>query len=275
MELTAIAREDLESKGFICKNEVKLVSTDVMEKNCIQDVYACVIGRKDLKTGKLESYWKKDIENNNTEELEKILKNSTTVAEKYRNVINWDTGVEREVLDYYIPYDIKESSKNRPTVTEEYVVGCTDELQKVQNKKMEVAVRDNVIIKSLSGGLYECEADGVPFMCIDCETESKHVKTKEELEHTREKAKKQFALHKFVEEMTKAKGLHKPHFDLMRLSKEKPYWCVFANEHDKCGASMTGGHYCIGDENIQDVLTVIAESGWGCTVDYGYFQNAN
>lgn len=124
MELTAIAREDLETKGFICKNEVKLVSTDAMENNCIPDVYASVIGRKDLKTGKLESCWKKDIENNNTEELEKILEKSTTVAEKYRNVINWDTGIEREVLDYYIPYDIQESSKNRPTATEEYIVGC-------------------------------------------------------------------------------------------------------------------------------------------------------
>lgn len=124
MKLTAIAREDLESKGFICKNEVKLVSTDAMESNCVQDVYTSVIGRKDLKTGELESYWKKDIANNNTEELEKILEKSTTVAEKYRNVINWDTGVERKVIDYYIPYDIQESSKNRPTVTENYIVGC-------------------------------------------------------------------------------------------------------------------------------------------------------
>lgn len=126
MELTAIAREDLESKGFICKNEIKLVSTDAMEKNCIPDVYTSVIGRIDLKTGKLESCWKKDIANNNTEELEKILEKSTTVAEKYRNIINWDTGVEREVLDYYITYDIKESSKNRPTVTENYVAGCSN-----------------------------------------------------------------------------------------------------------------------------------------------------
>lgn len=125
MELTGIAREDFAAKGLICNNEVK-ITYFFEESNGIPDVYGSMIGRKDLKTGKLESLWKKDRENNNTEELEKILKNSTSVFEKHRSLRNFDTMESREVIDYFIPYDIQESTKNRPTVVENYVIGCSN-----------------------------------------------------------------------------------------------------------------------------------------------------
>lgn len=124
MELTGIAREDLEGKGFICNNKIELNSTEQIEGNCIPDTYGFVIGRRDLKSGILESRWKKDVENGNTEELEKILSGSTTVIEKHRNIVNMKTLNERQVIDYYIPYDIQESSKNKPTATDDYIVGC-------------------------------------------------------------------------------------------------------------------------------------------------------
>lgn len=123
MNLTGISREDFEGNKLICKNTVELEFSDD-SGNTIPDTYAQMIGRKDLKSGELESCFKIDIENNRTQELEKILNVSKSVFEKQRNIVSKKYIGERSVVDYYIPYDIKESSKNKPTVTENYVTGC-------------------------------------------------------------------------------------------------------------------------------------------------------
>lgn len=123
MKLTGIAREDLEKKGFVCKNKVDLIIKDNFP---IPDTYTECIGRKYIKTDKLESFFTKDVENDTTQELEKLLKESTTVIKKHRNIVSRETMLERSVIDYYIPYDIMESTKNKPTVTENYVVACSN-----------------------------------------------------------------------------------------------------------------------------------------------------
>lgn len=123
MELTGIAREDLEAKGFICDNKINLTFKG-KEKDGIPDTYAFMIGRKHIETGELESCWKKDRDNGNTEELEKILLNAASVIEKQRRVGKHGPLESHEVIDYFIPYDIQESTKNIPTVTEDYVIGC-------------------------------------------------------------------------------------------------------------------------------------------------------
>lgn len=40
------------------------------------------------------------------------------------------------------------------------------ELEKVDNKDMEVMIRTGYHIKSIDA-TFECEADGIPFICID------------------------------------------------------------------------------------------------------------
>ena len=44
-----------------------------------------------------------------------------------------------------------------------------EELEKIDDKEMEVAVRVDTRVMSLEDVVYECEADGTPFMCIDAE----------------------------------------------------------------------------------------------------------
>lgn len=42
------------------------------------------------------------------------------------------------------------------------------ELEKINNKEMEIAIRTGTNITGISD-VFECEADGVPFICIDSE----------------------------------------------------------------------------------------------------------
>lgn len=115
MKLTAIAREDLEAKGLILKNKIELKCRGT----AIPDIYADRIGRKNVDTGEFESFFKVDNKNGNTAEFDRFREN-VTLLEKERAVFDMETFEEGHVIDYYVPYDIQESSKNKPTVTDEF-----------------------------------------------------------------------------------------------------------------------------------------------------------
>lgn len=115
MKLTAIAREDLEAKGLILKNKIELKCRGA----AIPDIYADRIGRKDVDTGEIESFFKVDNKNGNTVEFDRFREN-VTLLEKEHIVFSRETREGKNVIDYYVPYNIQESSKNRPTVTDEF-----------------------------------------------------------------------------------------------------------------------------------------------------------
>lgn len=115
MKLTAIAREDLEAKGLILKNKIELKC----RVTAIPDIYADIIGRKNVDTGEFESFFKVDAEKGNTAEFDRFREN-VTLLEKEHTVFSRETREWKNVIDYYVPYDIQESSKNRPTVTDEF-----------------------------------------------------------------------------------------------------------------------------------------------------------
>ena len=62
MKLTGIAREDLEAKGLVLPNKLELEYRGTE----IPDIYAERIGRKNVETGKFESFFKVDDEKDNT-----------------------------------------------------------------------------------------------------------------------------------------------------------------------------------------------------------------
>lgn len=115
MKLTGIAREDLEAKGLILKNKIELKCRGT----AIPDIYADRIGRKNVDTGEFESFFKVDAEKDNTAEFDRFLDN-VTLLERECAVFDMETFEEEHVIDYFVPYDIQESSKNRPTVTDEF-----------------------------------------------------------------------------------------------------------------------------------------------------------
>lgn len=115
MKLTGIAREDLEAKGLILKNKIELK----YRGTAIPDIYASIIGRKNVDTGEFESFFKVDVKNDNTDEFDRFRKN-VALLENEHTVFSRETLKEKHVIDYYVPYDIQESSKNKPTVTDEF-----------------------------------------------------------------------------------------------------------------------------------------------------------
>lgn len=115
MKLTAIAREDLEAKGLILKNKIELECRGTV----IPDIYSSIIGRKNVDTGEFELFFKVDAEKGNTAEFDRFREN-VTLLEKEHTVFSRETREGKNVIDYYVPYDIQESSKNRPTVTDEF-----------------------------------------------------------------------------------------------------------------------------------------------------------
>lgn len=115
MKLTGVAREDLESKGLILKNKIELK----YRGTAIPDIYASIIGRKNVDTGEFESFFKVDVKNDNTDEFDRFRKN-VALLENEHTVFSRETLKEKHVIDYYVPYDIQESSKNKQTVTDEF-----------------------------------------------------------------------------------------------------------------------------------------------------------
>ena len=115
MKLTAIAREDLEAKGLVLPNKLKLECRGT----AFPDIYADRIGRKNVDTGEFESFFKVDAEKGDTAEFDRFREN-VALLEKEHTVFSRETREGKNVIDYYVPYDIQESSKNRPTVIDEF-----------------------------------------------------------------------------------------------------------------------------------------------------------
>lgn len=115
MKLTGIAREDLEAKGLALQNKLELKCMGT----AIPDIYAYRIGRKNVDTGEFESFFKVDAEKGNTAEFDRFREN-ITLLEKEHEVFDMETSEKKHVIDYYVPYDIQENSKNKPTVTDEF-----------------------------------------------------------------------------------------------------------------------------------------------------------
>ena len=116
-KLTAIAVEDLKSKGLeVLENEIKLT----LKGNAVPNTYGECIGRYDISTGEYESFFKRDIEAGNTKYFDQY-REKCNLFEKHRNIYNRSENTEKQVVDYFVMYNIKESSKNRPTETEDYV----------------------------------------------------------------------------------------------------------------------------------------------------------
>lgn len=117
MKITAIAVEDLKGKGLeLLKNEMKLT----VKGNEIPDTYGECIGRYDETAGEYESFFKKDTDAGNTRYFDQY-REKCNLLEKHRNVFDRENDTIKQVIDYFVMYNIQESSKNRPTEIEDHV----------------------------------------------------------------------------------------------------------------------------------------------------------
>lgn len=115
MKITAIAREDLSNicNGLL-SNEIHLE----LRGQIVPDSYGEKIGRYDIEKESYTSYFKKDKEAGNTDCFD-AYRNSGCVKERRHQIYTRDE--IKDVIDYYVMYDIKESSKNEPTEIEDYI----------------------------------------------------------------------------------------------------------------------------------------------------------
>lgn len=117
MKITAIATEDLETKGLdLLKNKIVLTTRG----DIFPDTYGKCIGRYDKTTNKYESFFTRDEEAGNTKYFD-LYREKCNLYEKHRTVFNREDFSEKQVIDYYVMYDVQESSKNRPTIIEDHV----------------------------------------------------------------------------------------------------------------------------------------------------------
>lgn len=116
MRITAIAREDLSNicNGLI-PNEIHLELKGMI----VPDSYGEHIGQYDIENQEYESYFKKDHEAGNTGCFDAYRSGCNCIAER-RHTVYTNNGI-KDVIDYYVMYDIKESSKNEPTEIENYI----------------------------------------------------------------------------------------------------------------------------------------------------------
>lgn len=115
MKITAIARENLSNicNGLL-SNEIHLE----LRGQIVPDSYGEKIGQYDIEKESYTSYFKKDKEAGNTDCFD-AYRNSGCVKERRHEIYSEDE--IKEVIDYYLMYDIKESSKNEPTEIEDYI----------------------------------------------------------------------------------------------------------------------------------------------------------
>ena len=111
MNITGIARENYEAAGLPLKNTIELIAKN---EYIIPDIWGLKVGRKYLDTGEIESQFKK-------EQFFEIREQAELLEYPHTVVLIEQDFAERKVVDYYVIYDIKESSKNKPIVTDEYV----------------------------------------------------------------------------------------------------------------------------------------------------------
>lgn len=88
--------------------------------------------------GIVESYFKTDKENGNTEIFDK-LRNDIHLIEKHVYLINRDTMKERSGVRYFVPYKVKDHCSNRPTITDAYVDNCSNVHSSVEYEILMVA----------------------------------------------------------------------------------------------------------------------------------------
>lgn len=59
------------------------------------------------------------------------------------------------------------------------------------------------------------------------------------------------------------------YFNLMRWSKEQPYWCIFIYDTN----NFIGGHYCLDlNANLHEVLNCIISSNLKCIITNDFFK---
>lgn len=75
--------------------------------------------------GTIESYFKKDAENGNTEIFDRLRKDIHLI-EKHVNLRNYDNFELTSGTRYYIPYKVKNHCSGKPTVTDAYVEGASN-----------------------------------------------------------------------------------------------------------------------------------------------------
>lgn len=75
--------------------------------------------------GAIESYFKADKENGNTEIFDK-LRNDIGMIKKHINFVDCETMKEKSGNRYFIPYRVKNHCSNKPTVIDSYVDGCSN-----------------------------------------------------------------------------------------------------------------------------------------------------
>ena len=124
MNITGIARENFEEAGLPLKNTIELTTKN---EYTIPDIWGLKVGRKFLDTGEIESHFEE-------QQFFEIRKRATLLEYPHTVILMEQDFAERKVIDYYVIYDIKESSKYKPTIVNEYV--------------------DNII---LGTGEYKCE----------------------------------------------------------------------------------------------------------------------
>lgn len=116
MNVTAVAVEDLKGKGLKILEDKFCLTCD----NACPDTFGISIGRRDVETGEYESFFKEDFENGNIKCFDEY-KEKCNLYEKREVIHDIQSNELKRVVDYYIMYDIKESSKNRPTETMNHV----------------------------------------------------------------------------------------------------------------------------------------------------------
>lgn len=117
MKLTAIAREDLEGIGFgLLSNKIGLE----LNSKVIPDSYGECIGRYYVDDDVYKSFFKKDHDENNISYFD-MYKNTCKSIQEERHLILTENHEEKEVIDYFVMYDIEESTKNLPTEIENYI----------------------------------------------------------------------------------------------------------------------------------------------------------
>ena len=124
MNIAGIARENFEEAGLPLKNTIELTTKN---EYTIPDIWGLKVGRKFLDTGEIESHFEE-------QQFFEIRKRATLLEYPHTVILMEQDFAERKVIDYYVIYDIKESSKYKPTIVNEYV--------------------DNII---LGTGEYKCE----------------------------------------------------------------------------------------------------------------------
>lgn len=126
MNVTAVAVDDLKGKGLKkLRDEFCLTGVYIGKKNykkydnVYPDTYGIPIGRCDVETGEYESFFEED-KNGNTKCFDEY-REKCNLYEKHKVILDMRSNESKEVVDYYVMYDIKESSKNRPTETMNHV----------------------------------------------------------------------------------------------------------------------------------------------------------